>query len=228
MNDDRHRRFKDALYGQLARVSKALANPHRLELIDLLAQGEHTVEELAELAGMPVGNTSQHLQALRTALLVTTRRQGSFVFYRLSGPGVFETWKGIRDLGRQQFAEVEQLVRTYMTERGRLESVSAAELLERMKRKAVVVLDVRPEPEYRAGHILGARSIPIRHLERHLRRLPRRRAIVAYCRGPFCVYSDEAVTRLRRHGFKAARLTVGFPDWQAAGLPVDRVAGGGL
>ena len=220
MNDLRHRRFKDSLYAQWARVSKALANPHRLELVDLLAQGERTVEDLAKLAGMTIGNTSQHLQALRLALLVTTRRQGPFVHYRLSGPGVFEIWKAIRDLGRQEFAEVEQLVRLYMTERQHLESVSAAELLGRMKRKSVVVLDVRPEAEYRAGHILGARSIPIERLARHLRRLPRRRAIVAYCRGPFCVYSDEAVALLRRRGYRAQRLDSGFPDWKQAGLPV--------
>ncbi len=218
------RQFKDQLFEQLARISKALASPRRLELIDLLAQGERTVEDLAELTGLSVANTSRHLQALRTALLVTARRQGPYAWYRLSNDGVFRVWQAVRDFGHGQFAEIDRLFRTYVTEREKFESVSADELLRRMRRDEVVVLDVRPAREYRAGHIAGARSLPLSELEKRLSGIPKRREVVAYCRGPFCVYADNAVATLRRRGFRARRLDVGFPDWQAAGLPVERAA----
>jgi rhodanese-related sulfurtransferase len=215
-----HRQFKDELFRQLARVTKALSSARRLELVDLLAQGERRVEDLAELTGMSVANTSQHLQALRGALLVDVRREGQRAYYRLADDAVFRTWQAIRDLGQRQFAEVDRLLETYVAERGRLESVSAAELLRRLRGDQVVVLDVRPAVEYQAGHILGARSVPVKELQRRLAELPKRREIVAYCRGPFCVYADEAVALLRRRGYRARRLEGGFPDWKTAGLPV--------
>jgi len=220
MNHEAHRRFKTQLFAQLARVSKALASPRRLELIDLLAQGERTVEELAGLAGMSVANTSRHLQALRAARLVEVRRDRSYAHYRLSGDGVFRAWQAIRDLGHGQLAEVDRLLEDYVRERRTLEAVGAAELLRRIRRNDCVVLDVRPAREYQAGHILGARSVPVNELEQRLGRIPRGREIVAYCRGPFCVYADEAVAKLRRQGYRARRLDIGFPDWRAAGLPV--------
>ena len=220
MNAREHREFKNQLYHQLARVSRALANPHRLELVDLLAQSERTVDDLARLSGMTAANTSQHLKALRAALLVTVRRQGSFSFYRLSNEGVVRVWQAIRRLGQSQFAEIDRLLEAFVSGRERFESVSSAQLLERIRRNEVLVLDVRPAVEYRAGHIAGARSLPVQELGRRLRGIPKRREIVAYCRGPFCVYADEAVLKLRRRGYRARRLDVGFPDWKAAGLPI--------
>jgi len=220
MNVREHREFKNQLYHQLARVSRALANPHRLELVDLLAQSERTVDDLGRLSGMTVANTSQHLKALRAALLVTVRRQGSFSFYRLSNEGVVRVWQAIRRLGQSQFAEIDRLLEAFVSGRERFESVSSAQLLERIRRNEVLVLDVRPVVEYRAGHIAGARSLPVHELGRRVREVPKRRDIVAYCRGPFCVYADEAVLKLRRRGYRARRLDVGFPDWKAAGLPI--------
>ncbi len=217
-----HRAFKDQLYEQLARISRALANPHRLELVDLLGQSERSVEELAQLAALSVANASQHLQTLRAAQLVSARRQGPRVFYRLAGPEVFRAWQAIRDLGEGRLAEVQRLVRTYLEDRGKLEPVTAAELLERLREGKVVVLDVRPAEEFRSGHIAGARSIPVDELDARLHDLPRDQEVIAYCRGPFCVYSDEAVAALRKHGLSARRLAVGFPDWREAGLPVSK------
>jgi rhodanese-related sulfurtransferase len=215
-----HGEFKDELFHHLARIGKALANPHRLELLDLLAQSERSVDDLARLTGMSVANTSQHLKALRAALIVTVRREGGFSFYRLSSDAVLRVWLEIRALGRSQFAEIDRLLRVFAADRGKFESVTSAELLERLGRGDVLVLDVRPAAEYRAGHIAGARSIPVAELERRLRQLPKGREIVAYCRGEFCLYADEAVARLRQRGFRARRLDVGFPDWKAQGLPV--------
>jgi len=220
VSHDAHRRFKNELFAQLARVSKALASPRRLELVDLLAQGERPVEELARLCGMSVANTSRHLQALRAALLVRVRRDRSYAHYRLSGDGVFRAWQAIRDLGHRQLAEVDRLLESHVRERRRIEAVGASELLRRIRRNDCVVLDVRPSREYQAGHILGARSVPVNELEKRLDRIPRGREIVAYCRGPFCVFADEAVAKLRRRGYRARRLDIGFPDWRAAGLPV--------
>ena len=222
MNKANHRRFKDDLFQQLARVSKSLASPRRLELVDLLAQGERTVDELAKLSGMSVANTSLHLKALRNALLVSVRREGPFAHYRLAGEAVFRVWQAIRDLGQQQFSEIDRLLESFVKERHGLESIGAAELLERIRKHDVVVLDVRPAVEYRAGHILGARSIPVGELEKRLDQIPRSREIVAYCRGPFCVYADEAVVKLKRRGYRARRLDVGFPDWKTAGLPTGK------
>lgn len=215
-----HREFKNQLFQQLARISRALANPHRLELVDLLAQSERTVDDLAKLSDMPVANTSQHLKALREALLVAVRREGSFSFYRLSSDGVFRVWQAVHRLAQSQFAEIDRLLHAFVSERAQFESVSSTELLERIRRDEVLVLDVRPAAEYRAGHIAGARSIPVHELGRRLREITKNREVVAYCRGPFCLYADEAVLGLRRRGYRARRLDVGFPDWKAAGLPI--------
>jgi rhodanese-related sulfurtransferase len=219
MNNE-HRAFKDALYEQFARVGKAVANPHRLELLDLLAQGERRVEDLAREANLPIANASQHLQTLRRARLVEVRRQGTSIYYRLGDERVFRLWQAIRDLGETRLAEVDALVRTYLDDRGQFEAVDALALQRLVQEEDIVVLDVRPAAEYHAGHIPGAQSIPIDELAARLEELPSERAVVAYCRGPYCVFADEAVALLRDRGYRAARLTEGFPDWRAAGLPV--------
>lgn len=215
-----HRLFKDALYEQFARVGKAVANPHRLELLDLLAQGERRVEDLAREANLPFANASQHLQALRRARLVEARRQGTSIYYRLGDERVFRLWQAIRDLGQARLAEVDALVRTYLTDRSQFEAVDVLALQQLLVEEDVVVLDVRPAAEYRDGHIPGAHSIPIDELAARLRELPADRAVVAYCRGPYCVFADEAVALLHARGYRASRLAEGFPDWRAAGLPV--------
>ena len=219
MND--HREFKDLLYDQFARVGKAVANPHRLELLDLLAQGERTVESLAQEASLPVANASQHLQALRRAALVEVRREGLYAYYRLADERVFRLCQAIRELGEQRLAEVDRLVATYLKDRDGLESIDASSLARRLRDDDVIVLDVRPAEEYDAGHIPGARSIPIDDLERRLQELPRASEIIAYCRGPYCVFSDEAVALLNNHGYQARRLEYGLPDWRSEGLPVE-------
>jgi rhodanese-related sulfurtransferase len=216
-----HRLFKDKLFEQFARVGKALANPHRLELLDLLAQGERTVEDLAREAGMSVANTSRHLQELRAARFVEVRREGLYGYYWLADERVFAAWRAIRDLGEARLAEIDRLVGTYLTDRDSLEAVRAEVLFVKMHEEGVVVLDVRPEEEYRSGHIPGARSVPVERLEAYLEEIPRDREVVAYCRGPYCVFSDEAVALLRSRGYRARRLQEGLPDWRAAGLPVE-------
>lgn len=216
-----HREFKDLLYEQFSRVGKAVANPHRLELLDLLAQRERTVEELAQHASLSIANTSQHLQALRRASLVEVRREGPYAYYRLADDRVFRLWQAIRDLGEERLAEVDRLVATYLGDRAGLEPVDAPALLQRMERDDVIVVDVRPVEEYAAGHIPGARSIPLDQLERQLKELSDGREVIAYCRGAFCVFSDEAVGLLRARGLRANRLAIGLPDWRSAGLPVE-------
>lgn len=220
MKSDDHRSFKDGLFQQLARISKAFSNPRRLELVDLLAQSERTVDDLAGLTGMSIANASQHLQVLRGAMLVQVRREGSYSYYRLATDDVFRLWQSVRDLGRSQFAEIDRLLQGLVRDRDPFRSIGSSELLELIRRDDVVVLDVRPATEFRAGHVFSARSVPVDELERRLKQIPKGREIVAYCRGPFCVYADEAVALLRRNGYKARRLDVGFPDWRAAGLPV--------
>lgn len=214
-----HRPFKRDLYEQFARVGKALASPARLELLDLLAQAERPVEDLARAADLTVANASQHLQVLRQARLVDVRPEGNMRYYRLAGPEAFRVWQSLRDFGESRVAEVGQLVRTYLQEREDLEAISLEELRARLNE--VVVLDVRPEIEFDAGHIPGARSVPVEQLQARLQELPQDTTIVAYCRGPYCVYSDEAVSLLRNRGYAARRLVAGLPDWRAAGLPVD-------
>jgi rhodanese-related sulfurtransferase/DNA-binding MarR family transcriptional regulator len=215
-----HRAFKDPLFDQFARIGKAVANPHRLELLDLLAQGERRVEELAGESSLSVANASQHLQALRQAGLVATRRAGTSIYYRLADERVFRLWQAIREVGEARLAEIDRLTQTFLTDRAQLEAVDVTTLLRRLDEGDVVVLDVRPEQEFRAGHIPDARSIPIDELAERLHEVPRDREIVAYCRGPYCVFSDEAVALLRAHGYDARRLDVGLPDWRSAGLPV--------
>jgi rhodanese-related sulfurtransferase len=219
-----HRAFKDRLYGEFAAIGRALANPHRLELLDLLGQGQRSVEALAREAHLSLANASAHLQVLRRARLVEAEKRGLNVVYRLTNPGVYELWRTLRDLGAIQIAEVDRLVNTFLADRGALDAVSTEELAQRLTEDAVVVLDVRPGIEYEQGHIMGARSIPIDELERRLTELPRDQEIVAYCRGPYCVFADEAVSLLVARGYRARRLTEGFPEWQAAGFPVGRSA----
>ncbi|MEX2536342.1 MAG: metalloregulator ArsR/SmtB family transcription factor [Trueperaceae bacterium] len=222
MNYESGRRLKDSLLEQFARIPKALSSPRRLELIDLLAQGERSVEELAREASMSVANTSQHLQTLKAARLVTVRREGLYAFYRLASPSVFTLWQGVRGVGEEQLGDIDRLIRDYTGDRGALERISMIELKARLAEEELFLLDVRPEAEYRAGHIRGARSVPISDLEKQLSSLPKNREIVAYCRGPYCLFADEAVALLRTHGFRSRRLIEGFPDWRAAGLPVNR------
>jgi rhodanese-related sulfurtransferase len=219
--DKRH--FKDELYAQFARIGKALSNPHRLEILELLAQGERTVEDLAGEASLPIANASQHLQVLRAAQLVDVRRDGLYAYYRLSDERVFRLWQTLRDLGELQLADVNRLVQSFLQDRGPLRSIDATGLVERMKAGDILILDVRPELEYRSGHIPEARSIPIDELEARLDELPREQEIIAYCRGPYCVFADEAVTLLQKHGYRARRLLDGLPDWQALNLPVESV-----
>lgn len=214
------REAKDRLYEQFARVAKAVASPKRIELLEVLAQGERTVESLADAAGMGVTNTSAHLQVLRHARVVEARRDGTRVFYRLAGEEVAAFVVALRDLARSRLAEVDQVVRDYFTARDALEPVSREELVERAGRDGVVVLDVRPAEEFAAGHIPGALSVPLDGLDDALRRLRKRAEIVAYCRGPYCVLAHQAVERLRARGYRARRLADGMPEWRLAGLPV--------
>jgi rhodanese-related sulfurtransferase len=216
-----HREFKDRLFGQFAKIGKALSSPRRLEIVDLLAQGERTVEEIAGETAMSVASASQHLQVLKAARMVEARREGLYAHYRLADEDVFRTWQAVRALAESRLSEVDGVVDAYLDDRDALEAVNAAELMERLNDGSVIVLDVRPEEEYRAGHIPGALSVPVDALEAALQTLPRDREIVAYCRGPYCVFSDEAVALLGSRGFRARRLRQGLPDWRAAGFPVE-------
>ena len=218
------RQAKDRLYEEFARTAKALASPRRVEMVELLAQGERTVEALAGAAGMGVTNTSAHLQVLRRAGLVERRREGTSVHYRLSGDDVTSFVVLLRDLTRGRIAEVERVVRDYFAARDALDPISRTELVERAARGDVVILDVRPLEEYLAGHIPGALSVPLDRLDAALGKLPRRTQVVAYCRGPYCVLAPQAVERLRAKGYEARRLEDGMPEWRLAGLPV--AAGG--
>lgn len=214
------REAKDRLYEQFARAAKAVASPKRIELLELVAQGERSVEALAETTGMGVTNTSAHLQVLRGARLVETRKEGTKVLYRLASDEVAAFLVALRDLARSRLADVNQVVEDFFMARDALEPVSRAELVERAGRGDVVVLDVRPHEEFLTGHIPGALSVPLDQLDAVLARLPKRRQVVAYCRGPYCVLAPEAVQRLRDKGFKARRLEDGMPEWRLAGLPV--------
>jgi len=221
MTDQAHRAFKDRLYGQFARIGKTLSSPHRLEILELLAQGERTVDSLATELGLSLANTSQHLQGLRQAVLVDSRKEGLFVFYRLADPAVFELLRAIRAVAERQLADLARLVDEHFGDRQDAELVGMTELLRRAKSPQVVVLDARPASEYEAGHIAGALSVPVDDLQRRLREFTKDKEYVAYCRGPYCVYADRAVEILRAHGRRARRLVEGFPEWRAAGLPVE-------
>lgn len=212
-----HRRFKDAIYEQLARIGKAIAAPKRLELLDLLCQGPRTVEALAEQAALSVANASQHLQVLRAARLVDAEKKGLYVEYRLADDEVCRLFLTVRGLAESRLAEVEQVTRAYFEQRGAMEPVEGEELLRRVKRGEITVLDVRPAEEYRAGHLPGAVSIPVDELKARLGELPKHREVVAYCRGPYCVMAVEAVELLRKKGYKAHRLEQGVADWRARG-----------
>ena len=216
-----HRAAKDALFDALSSVAAALGNGRRAAIVDVLAQGERSVEGLAVEIDQSVANTSQHLQVLARAGLVRTRREGTRIVYRLASDRVAELWAAVRDVATRHVAEVSVLADEYLGDRDAVEQLTAEELALRLERGDVVVLDVRPEPEYRAGHIAGARSAPLASLDDLAGTLPTRREIVAYCRGPYCVYADDAVRLLRSHGLKARRLDVGFPEWRRAGLPLE-------
>ena len=221
MKQTEKRAFKNQLYEQFARIGKALANPHRLELLEVLAQCERTVEALAEETGMTVANASQHLQVLRAAHLVEVRRDGVSMYYRLANESVFRMWQALRTVGEAQLAEIDRVVQTFVLDRSELQPIAAHDLLRLLHDDQVVLLDVRPAKEYEASHLPQARSIPVAELEARLAELPADRQIVAYCRGPYCVFADEAVALLRRHGYQAYRLAEGLPDWRALGLPVE-------
>ena len=202
-------------------VAKALASGRRMEILDVLAQGPRSVEELASEIDQSVANTSHHLRTMARAGLLLSDRKGTRIVYRVASPKVTDLWRALRDVASEQVAEIDRLARAYVGERDGLESVPRRELARRLRRRDVVVLDVRPSTEYGAGHIAGARSIPIKELARRLRDLPKDTDVVAYCRGPYCVFADDAVRTLTRRGYRAARLEDGFPEWRDAGLPVD-------
>jgi len=213
---------KRDLYLQFAAVAKAIGNEHRLELLELVAQGERSVEALAECSGLSVANASQHLQHLRRAGLITARRQAKFVLYRMADEAVLTMLAAMQKVAERNVGEVERILRSYFHERDELEPVTRAELTRRISKGLVTVLDVRPEEEFALGHLPSARNIPLSQLRRQLSTLDRKTEIVAYCRGPYCVLSFEAVAQLRKRGFKARRLEDGLPEWKAAGLPVEK------
>jgi rhodanese-related sulfurtransferase len=214
------REFKDAVFQQFSQIASAFASPKRIEIVDVLAQGERHVEAIAEQTNLTVANTSRHLQVLKAANLVASRKEGLQVFYRLADPIVLEGYRSLQTLAEARLAEVGRLVGDYFASTDGLEPVEKEELLRRVRRRDVVVLDVRPVEEYVAGHIAGALSVPLAELERRLADLPRGRRVVAYCRGPYCVLAAEAVRKLRQQGVKAVRLKEGYPEWRDAGLPV--------
>lgn len=212
---------KGLLYRQFAEVAKALGHGYRLEILEVLAQGERSVEALAERAGLSVANASQHLRLMRSAGLLVSRREGKHIFYRVSDPSVLVLVMALRQVAERNLAIVRETVRCYFHERDALEPVSRTDLARRLKDGLVTVLDVRPHDEFAAGHLPHAINVPLGTLAKHLRQFPKDREIVAYCRGPYCVLAFEAVALLRRRGFQARRLEEGFPEWKAAGLPVN-------
>lgn len=215
------RDYKDALFEQFARIGGAFASPKRIEIVDVLAQGERNVEDIAKETGQSLANASRHLQVLKGANLVANRKEGVQVFYRLSDPLVLQGYRLLRDLSKTRLAEVERLINDYFSAADGLEPVGKDELLKRARGREVFVLDVRPRIEYEAGHIAGACSIPLAELERRLAEVPKGKQIVAYCRGPYCVLAAEAVKLMRKHGVDALRLDEGFPEWRDDGLPVE-------
>ena len=214
------RAAKDALFDAFSDVARALANGRRAEIIDVLAQGERSVDEIATEIDQSTPNTSQHLRVLARAGLVATRRDGTRIYYRLAAEEIEQLWSALRTVAAKQVAGIERLAADYLGEREDLEAISREELMRRLKTGEVTVIDVRPEPEYRSGHVRGARSVPHSQLRRQLASLPKDLEIVAYCRGPYCVYADDAVRELQRRGYTARRLEDGYPEWRRAGLPV--------
>lgn len=215
------REFKDRVYQELAKITKALSNPHRLEIIELLAQGEFSVEQIASNTNLPIANTSQHLQSLKNSQLVEINRQGNFIYYRLANVNVFKAWKALRELGVEHIGSIEKIIKDFKQAKFNLESLSITDLINKLEKGRVTILDVRPETEFNKGHIANAVSIPIEQLKQRLKELPKKNEIIAYCRGPFCVFADEAVAFLNKKGYKAIRLEEGYPDWQLEGLPVE-------
>jgi ArsR family transcriptional regulator len=213
---------KQALFAQFAAIAKALGHGHRLELLELLAQGERTVEVLGQLTGLSVANASQHLQNLRRAGLLKSRRQGKFVYYALADDGILDVLSGLRRIAERNIAEVERIVRSYFNKLDDLEPITRKQLLKMIREGTVTVLDVRPPDEFALGHVSGAVNIPLRALKERLAEINPDREIVAYCRGEYCVLSFEAVALLRAHGFKVRRLEEGLPEWRAAGMPIKR------
>ncbi|MGH8686373.1 MAG: ArsR/SmtB family transcription factor [Burkholderiales bacterium] len=212
---------KERLYQAVGRVAAALGSAGRLQILEFVAQGERGVDALAAMTGLSVANTSKHLQALRQAGLVNARKAGLRVHYSLAGDDVSLLLAALRGVAEHRAADVEKLLQTWLAHRDELEPVPAREVLERLKKGLVTVLDVRPAEEYAAGHLPGAISVPVDRLARYLSRLPKRKEVVAYCRGPYCLMSFDAVALLRKRGFKAKRLQDGYPEWRAAGLPVE-------
>ena len=212
---------KRALFEQFAIVARAVAHPLRLEILEQLAQGERSVDVVADRVRVPIANASQHLQHMRRAGLVTARRDGKFVFYCLADDSVLNLMASLRHIAEVQLADVERVVRGYFDDRDSLEAITRSELMERLKAGIVMVLDVRPQDEFALGHVPGAVNVPLSALEAHLDALDPDREIIAYCRGPYCVLSYEAVSMLRARGFKVRRLEDGLPEWRAAGLPVE-------
>jgi rhodanese-related sulfurtransferase/DNA-binding MarR family transcriptional regulator len=215
------REFKDNVYSELAKITKSMANPHRLEIIELLAQGEFSVEQIAKHTGLSVANASQHLQVLKAAYLVDINRHGNFIYYRLSDGNVFKAWKALRDLGVERIATIEKVVKDFRKSKFDFETVTIDGLIGKLRSGKVTILDVRPESEFKQGHIADAISIPINELSKRLKDIPKQTEVVAYCRGPFCLYADEAIRILSKAGYKVARLEEGFPDWKLQGLPVE-------
>lgn len=215
------REFKNKVYGELSNITKALANPHRLEIIELLAQGDYSVEQISLQTDLSIANASQHLQVLKAAQLVDVTRSGNFIYYRLANVNVFKAWKALRELGVERIASIEKIIKDFRRTRMKFDSMTIDQLIRKIRSGKVTILDVRPETEFKAGHIVNAISIPIDQLPSRLRELPKRNEIIAYCRGPFCVYADEAVALLNKAGYKATRLEEGFPDWSVMGLPVE-------
>ncbi|QEP44143.1 ArsR family transcriptional regulator [Ectothiorhodospiraceae bacterium BW-2] len=216
--------FKQDIFGQFARIGKALGNSHRLEILEFLAQCEYNVESLARLGGLSVANASQHLQHLRQAGLVATRKEGLHVYYRLADRDIIELMRVLRRVAERNLAEVDRLVNSYLKTKDELEPIPAKELLQRVREGLVTVLDVRPPEEFAAGHLPGAVNVPLDELERLWSSFNPEREIVAYCRGPYCVLAYSAVERLRAHGLQARRLEDGYPEWKAAGLPISSIA----
>jgi rhodanese-related sulfurtransferase len=212
---------KREVFANLARVGTALSSPTRIEFLELLAQAERSVDQLATLTGTSVANTSQHLQKLRQAGLIVGRKEGLYVFYRLAGDEVVEMLSAMSRVGEAYVAEVERIVRLYFASKDELEAVPAKEVLQRARKGLVTVLDVRPPEEFAAGHVPGAINIPVHELQKRIKELPARREVVAYCRGPYCLMSYDAVSLLRKKGLKARRMEAGLPEWRAAGMPVE-------
>jgi rhodanese-related sulfurtransferase len=215
------REFKNRVYTILAQLVKAMANPHRLEILDLLGQSDRTVEEISNETDMSFANASQHLQILKASNLVEIKREGNFIRYRLANKNIYKMWYHLREIGFERLSEIEKLIKDFREKRNVLEAMSIDELEKKAKSRNVVIIDVRPEQEFRAGHIPNAISIPIDQLTKKIKSLSKSKEYIAYCRGPLCVFADEAVNLLTNKGFNAQRLNEGFPDWKLKGLPVE-------